>query len=173
MSHHTRIVAIISFLLLTGAFAALVGGLFVLEHAERRLQEGKREIAAAQMHEIAMLQLSREFEETALDRAELDAYLLPSDGVVDFLSLIETLGVRQGVLVTTAALEVIEEGDIHATLRLEVRASGSHDGVLHVLETLESLPYASHVERVDLQTAGASGVWDGVFTAIVLQHREQ
>lgn len=173
MSHHTRFVAILAFLLLLGALGVLAGGLFILERAQRTLQTEKAEVAAVQAYEIAMLQLSREFESTVEERAALRSFFVPHDRIVDFLALIEGVGAKQGVTITTAALGVVEEGPVHDTLELEVRARGSRTGVLHVLETLESLPYASHVRSAHIETAGeGASLWEGIFTIIVAQHKQ-
>ena len=121
------------------------------------------------LYEIASLE--RKVEETTVERATLQKLVLEDDAIADLLSLIETLGTEQGVVLQTQSVDVVP-GDVAGfeTLRVTVLVTGTYEGVHHMLELLEHLPYQSVLNGITMTKSArgeAVGAWDGIFTIAI------
>lgn len=175
MTQRTKITgfAAIMFALMTLVGVAVF--LFMLSRMNAAFEERQNEVAARQAREQALAALERRVLETEDERAALTNFILPHEGVVDLLSLIELLGVEQHVLLQTQSVDVVPLGGSNEfeTLKVTVLATGSYEGVLHILELLEQLPYQSELTSVTMTKSvrgTVPGAWDGTFTIAITKY---
>ena len=166
---HSRIVLAVSIALLLSSLSAL--GIFL-----HRLEVGKaayRSMRTAEAEETArhtaLASLVSTFEKTAAARATLGSHILTEDGVINLLSLIETLGRESQVLLSTDELKVEPVNAQFERLVATVSAEGSYASVIRVLELLEQLPYQATIETVNV-TQDAD-TWHGVFEIHILKFK--
>jgi hypothetical protein len=173
MSTRTRIIAISALAALFLVGSGVTFGMFMLEKARADVRAKQLEAEALTLRARGVSQLERELAATKEDREELRGLLLPQGEVINFLSLVETLGISSGTEVTTASINVVDTLPILDTLSIHIKATGSQEGVLHVLALLETLPYASKVTQARLQAAegGSSTLWTGEFTLELALHK--
>lgn len=174
MSKTTRTIAFVSGSILVMALGVLCAMVYMLEYTKRDLAEGQAEISETQLQERAIAQRSKELTDTADERAALGNFSIRGSDIIQFLALIETLGVQYGTEVETVSLDVAEIEGVFDVLQIEIKTSGTETGVLHVLKSLETLPYAAHVAYAHMQAVGleSSGEWEGNFTLLVLQQKD-
>lgn len=115
-------------------------------------------------------------EETAADRKELSGYILTEDTVVDFLSMIGTLGRAKGVTTETRSLAVesIEGSDTFEYLTLEVGVLGSFSSVVEMLSLLETVPYQVQVRSAAVDRASdiqGAILWRGAYRLSVTKYK--
>ncbi len=104
--------------------------------------------------------IKKSLEENDEKMRTLDSFFVPSDGVVDFIETLESIGERSGVelAIGTLSTEVNTKNpnDFKELLRLRLEATGSWGEVYGFLYRLESLPYHIVLENTAL-TLSASG----------------
>lgn len=86
--------------------------------------------------------------------SQLDSYFVKSDGVVDFINSLESMGNKNGVSINISSVSV--ESDVKAkatlyeTLRLKIEISGTWANVTNFIAILENLPYGVNISQVSL-----------------------
>ncbi len=152
-----------------------VGFQYLLTRHESTLHSQEKKVFDAKMRDNRLASMERLVSETESERMALAQLVLPDESVVEFLSLIESLGKGQGITVKTNSIDVITNKASFETLVLNLEVEGSEQGVLHILQLLEALPYKSSVESVLLSRAGNSetgNVWKGVFVLHVTKYKK-
>ena len=171
MTRRTKIIGFGSLAFALVALAGLVVCLWMLSHMDAQFETRQNEVAARQAREHALASLERKVEETTAERAALQELVLADDAIADLLSLIETLGEEQGVLLQTQSVDVTAGTTKEfETLRVTVLVTGTYDGVHHMLELLEHLPYQSTLTGITMTKSARGemvGAWDGIFTIAV------
>lgn len=89
--------------------------------------------------------------ETETVRNELETYILTEEETIDFLAQIEQIGIDQGVDLETLSLNVVEKSGMFDELVVNFSVSGNELLVLKMIDVLESLPYHSQIESLDIE----------------------
>lgn len=156
--------------------AGVFGGFqYLLIQHENDLILQEKKVLEAKQQESRLSSMERLIEETASERAELAELILTEEDVVDFLSLIETLGKEQGVIFKTESLKPLEGKTQFDELELDLSVSGDEKQVRNMLRVLESLPYKSSIERVSFSREGGGekgNNWLGLFTLQVTKYKK-
>jgi hypothetical protein len=153
MHQRTKIVAGVSIGMCVVAVTLFFGALYMLSQKKVALTELASQIAMTKARENELTALARIVESTRTERAELHTRILTEEGVIDFLSLIETLAKEQGVALVTDTLTVGEMSPQFESLNVKLSLSGSYEKVLHVLEMFETLPYQASVVRTSFSNS--------------------
>lgn len=125
-----------------------------IAHAEAR--------AESSAHKKSIQDLMRTLDETSVERESLKARFVEEEGVIDVLSLIESLGEEQNVLLTTNSLNVQPVNEYFETLAINITVEGRYEQVLNVLSLLEKLPYQTAIHNAQVSRR-ETGIWGGVF----------
>lgn len=172
ISKQTLIRGIIGLSIALAAVVAYGALLYIVQSAQMELTEERtlRATAAARVGEY--IALEKQAAQLSEARSELASYVVPHDGVVPFLALIESLGNGAGTTVETTNITVTEGDGVVDTINLQLRAEGSYRGVIETLQLLETLPYRTEVVSVNIQSVEADVGWTGDFIITVLKERE-
>ena len=111
-------------------------------------------------------------EKSKEDRDELDTYFLKTDGIVEFIEKIESLGSSAGITTDIKGVNVLGEGS--GLLDIQLETKGSLRGTLQFLTLLELLPGALSFEKVFITEFGTDKekTWEGDFIVHVLSFRK-
>ena len=118
------------------------------------------EIAVADQNDRNYREAKGNIELTRDLQKELDQYLVGSQGVVDFITLLETVGQEIGLgieISNVAVSDVTDPAPVVEKISLRVSTRGSFVAINQLLRVLESLPYASQVENFAFER-----IFDGV-----------
>jgi hypothetical protein len=168
----TNIIGIVAILIFVAAAGVFGGFLFILSNAKGELAVQQNMVADIQSRQQELSSLVRLVSETEPEREELYSYILQEDGVIDFLTLIESLGRQQGVLLETKGLTVVPIDDAFEALQVGVSVEGSYESITYLLALFEALPQQSSVEKVSLSQSGQSAAWEAAFTLLVTKYKE-
>lgn len=125
--------------------------------------------------------------------SQIDSFFIAPDGVVNFISLLESLGKKAGVKLSIGSVSVVPEGgakDFKENLSLRLDMSGSWENIYYFLSLLQNQPYrimfdnasvslegaADAIKFTDKGTArvrGQNEVWKGAFSIRVLKLIQQ
>jgi hypothetical protein len=109
-------------------------------------------------HALRLVKISLEQNKNLID--QLDSYFIPSDGVVGFISSIESLGKESGVELVVTSVETLSDPkntkDFKEALHLRLETMGSWKGTFYFLSVLENLPYQVDVSQVTFGLTGAT-----------------
>ncbi len=155
MHKKTKIVAGVVTAVCAVTIVFFAGALYMLSQKKEALSISVAQIATARARESELAALARLVDSTQSERVELHTRVLGEEGVIDFLSLIETLAKEQGVVLITKALTVEDAPPSFESLKVTLSLSGSNDALLHVLEILEVLPYQASVVSATVTNSGA------------------
>lgn len=118
------------------------------------------EIDKVSHQEAGAKELMQILKETEVPRNNLTAYFVADDKIVDFITVLESTGTKNGVQADIVDLNAEDstgkpKGTINsATIRLEVR--GSWVNILRYIMSVERLPYILAVNNLSLRSAGRS-----------------
>ena len=116
--------------------------------------------------EASLLRLQRLANETEADREKLSNYfLLRESDSITFLSEIETLAPRLGLLLETEGLKQLLGEDKTSWIEASFSVSGSRQNIERFVQILEALPYVSRVTSIEME-AQSSDSW---FAEITIQ----
>ncbi len=174
MHQKTKIVAGVTVVICAIMIAIFAGALYILSQKKEALRESATQVATAKARASELTALVRLADDTQAERAELHTRVLAKEGVIDFLSLIETLAKEQRVTLKTNTLTVNDVSSSFELLTVNVSLSGSNDAVLHVIEILETLPYQAEVVRVSITNNGLIGedVWQADVELVVTKMKK-
>lgn len=131
-----------------------------------------------------MSQIKLIVDETKTDREKIDNYIVPADGAVSYVEMIERKSLENDVKIDIGSAEIspIKASRIYASTTAEIASStrliktkinitGTWSKVLNFLVVLENLPYRLVIEKIDLikgtMTSGDKKVLKGDWTAVV------
>lgn len=177
MHRNTQIIGGMSALLCIFAIGSFVMITYLVESKKILLEEERMAAAVAKAQYEQLASLVRLVDETAPERTELTSRVLTEEGMVDFLSLVETVAKEQGVKLTTDSLTVKDVSARFEQLDVQVSFEGSYDAVTHVLRLLEVLPYQSSiasvvVTRTEVTEEGADA-WNAAVEFSVTKFKKQ
>jgi hypothetical protein len=115
------------------------------------LEERVSTIANNNAKEKAYKDLQALVEKTATDREMLRTYLLTEKETSAFLTEIEQLGVRQGVVLITDSLEVKKQSGLFDMLTVRFTIEGKEELVTKMITVFETLPYHSQIVQMNFQ----------------------
>ena len=170
---NTKIIAALGGVLLIVSVGACV--LFFYRVTEQRvlLQNKVSERAVAKARQSSLTELTKTLEDTKVARESLISRILSENGVVDFLTLIESIEKEQGVEIKTDSLTVEPISEVFEKLVVNISVTGSYTSVVHVLKLLEHLPYQSSLRKVSIGREDRSAnVWKGMFELSVTKFKK-
>jgi len=171
---NTKLLVVISIFFFIGAL--VVCGIFI-----QRVYAQKAVYTEKNVERLEMIERDKSFdalkkalEDTASEREVLKNAILESDGLIQFLALIERLGREQGVTLTTSSLSEASIDSTFQSLVIHAKVVGQHSAVIHVLTLLEQLPYqiSLHGLRFERQDSIAPGQWMAGFEIRVTQFKK-
>lgn len=108
---------------------------------------------------------------TAEERASLSNFIVPEEGVTDFLNLIERTALEEGLAIDTKAVSeepLAEPNPLYESLVLTIEVTGTFSDVSFMLAALESLPYQVMVSETEFHRLDIiQDSWAGTFTFAV------
>lgn len=147
---NTKFFALVILLVLVAAIIAYVGMVYLIETHQANLSERREAQAQAEARRSALSALVRTVENSKQEREELNARIVTEAQVIDLLSLIETIGKEQGIILTTQSLSSGPLSGSFELLTIRLSAEGDYDGIMRVIRMLEALPYQSTIQSVTL-----------------------
>ena len=124
-----------------------------------RLAEERNERHA---HQESLRQLTQILEETEAERESLLTRFVKDEDVIGLLSLIESLGREQGVILTTNSLNVVPINKTLESLVIAIKVEGGYTQVHKILALFETLPYQATITNTRIYSTGG-GIWEGHF----------
>lgn len=137
-------------ILLLVALTAFIGVSYVVGIKKGELATQLETAAAAKAHERELASLVRVVNDTKQEREELDSYVLSDEGVIDFLTLIESVAKEQGVELKTSNLTEQDGGATFERVGALVTVAGTYESIAQTLAIFESLPYQSGITSIVL-----------------------
>ena len=136
--------------------------------AQKNIAAASGDLGNESYRSDALRKLENLVEETAEERATLDEYFIPTDGVVSFIEDLEALGMEAGasVEIRTVNIEDAEEGALLERVSVQFLAEGTWESVFNLLARFEFLPRAVRVKSVRFEAIdGAEGAvqWRSIF----------
>ena len=170
------------------AFIMCIGAGFAYYRIYVSIMEQNKEIGSTMFArtgtkstEDQLIALKKKLGDTAREREQMAAYVIPNNKVVDFIQRIETFSTSIGTDVEISTLtEDTPKGkdtlpEPFELLNLQFIASGDWDKLLKLLVFLESMPVAVHVEQAQFNKVGKefakTGTWSGFFSVLALKEK--
>jgi hypothetical protein len=139
----TSIFAIV-FLATAGGAVGLMSLLIARDSSELDVQVQVIADSAALVKQYA--ELTAFMNETAVDREQLEQFILHENDIISFLSEVETTGRSLGLTIQTTNLTTQKNPtSAFDTLRVSLTFSGSERAVFTFLELMENLPFAQQI----------------------------
>lgn len=166
VTHRNLLIALITLLILGGAFAFMIYKIsaqgVVLEEYIKILEEQNTQ-------EASLLRLQKIAEDTKNDRTQLQGHFLKQESEsLTFLNLVEGLAPQMNVTLETTDLNKIEnKTDKSEWIEVHFDLTGSKEDIVRFVRTLEVLPYVSRVNSV-LLTVRSLELWQA---EVVMQVR--
>lgn len=92
--------------------------------------------------------------------SQIDSFFIAPDGVVGFITFLETLGKDSGVAIAIGSVDVNPDSkdpnDFKESLNLKLEIEGTWQNVLYFLSRLENLPYQVQFDTAAVSLQGAS-----------------
>lgn len=172
---NTKTMAIIGILVLLASLVLSVSFFTVIRGHRDALQNEKNALATEKAHQEALNALLHTVESSEHERTELASRVVHDDAVINFLSLFETVGKEQGVLLKTDSLATTPLNDLFETLEVHVSIKGPYASIMRVLTLFEHLPYQSSVTSVNITHANQGNgtePWSGSFVLLVTKFKK-
>ena len=170
---NTKIIATFGILLFMVSVGACALFFYKVSEQKTLLQSKVSERAVAKAHQESLSDLMKTLENTKTERESLISRILGENGVVDFLTLIESIEKEQNVTLKTDSLTVEPISDMFERLVVNISVTGSYASVVHVLKLLEQLPYQSAIRKTNIGREGKTEeVWKGVFELSVTKFKK-
>lgn len=103
---------------------------------------------------------------------QIDSHFVSTDGVVNFLESLESLGRKAGTSVSVNSVSVNENagnGLPYELLKVEFAARGTWRNTVHLISLLETFSLATTVERMHLEKYSNSWQLNMTFTVLKLK----
>lgn len=175
MSHKsTKIIAAISLVIFLLSFSASAVAFVVVLKQKALFIESLKKQAETEARSESQKGLEEALQKTKSERALLSSQILEDTNVIELLSLIETLGKEQGVMLTTNSLNVEKIDKRFETLVVNLDVIGTYTQVMYMLSLLEHIPYQSTVASVQLEREdeGEDARWKGNFVLKVTKFKK-
>lgn len=168
LTKKTKIIASISFssLLLTGFAVFML--LFLIKQQGATLEKQLVATATVTAQEQLHRDLARVAEMSEADRAALQTYFLSESETIDFLALVEDVAKKQNTAITTDALQVVEPENQPRALEITLSLEGTKRNLLETIQIIETLPYASYVQNLNVSKVTESNQSKAALTLYVI-----
>ncbi len=127
-----------------------------------------------QTHRTSLKVHQKALAESEEDRSSLKSRIVREENVIDFLSLTESLGKEQNVVLTTQSLTVEPINDVFESLVIQVEIEGLYQSVMHTVKLLERIPYQVMVYNLRMNRESDSGGmnWKGTLKLRVTKFKK-
>lgn len=160
MTKGTKSIVVVAITLSLVALAVFVVLWLQLSDTREQLSEQIASLQTERQQEEDRVQLQRTANETADEREMLAGYFLAKESEsIDFLNYIESVAPQAGVQLSTTDLQVVEgESETVDWLQVNFKYDGTREAVLRFTEVLETAPYISSLESVNMRSL-SSDTW--------------
>lgn len=155
----THIIAIMGGLFFVGTLVVFVIFFRYVEQQKASFQEIRTAYDQVEKNRDALSVLVRTLETTKDARTSLSSRVLTDESVIDFFTLIETLGREQGVLLKTDAITVLPINSAFETIVVKVSAVGTYTRLIDTLTLFENLPYQVTIANVQFTQIEGNDTW--------------
>ena len=156
-TRNSLIIAIVVALIAGAGFAYM---LFIIVDNGNRLNTQIDALTEQNEQAASLFRLQRIAQESTDDRAQLEGYfLLRESDSITFLTEIETLAPRVGVLLETESLEQVTADDSE-WIEFTFALNGERQSIENFVQILEIIPYVSRVQSFEMSELDA-GSWEG------------
>lgn len=107
------------------------------------------------------------------DRALLKSRILTDEGVIDFLSLIESAGREQQVVLTTNSIITQPINNTFETVVINVSVEGAYAPLVRLLILFEQLPYQATLYNVVFMhlSEGKEDIWKSTYDIYITKYK--
>lgn len=168
----TKIIATLGLIFFMGCI--FVSTLFlhtVLAHKKLYTEKRITQIELQQSNE-SMKELSQKLKETEVARTHLFTHILKDEDVINFLTLIETLGREQGITLTTSSLNIKPLDDTFEYVVMHIDVVGSYDSVIRLVTLFEKLPYVTTLDTFTIKKQDEENIWNAQFDLRVTKFKK-
>lgn len=147
----TKKIAIVSVLIML-VTAAVVTWLWLVVGENAKVLQKQVALIENARATAALQEATRELAEaTAEERTTLRSFVLHENDTISFLTRIESLAEWKGLEIITDSLQIERTEGLFDTLNLNLSIVGDKTQILQMIETLESLPYHSHITMMTVR----------------------
>lgn len=158
-------------------FFALTAGVYVVMYGVIATGVSRTSAALEKTHTLSerdALVRSQQalLENTAEERAVLEAYVAGSDDVVEAIELVEDTAQRARVSLAVSTVTTVEHPgwEYHEELEIHFSASGSFREMMNFIAALEAVPHSSLITSASLE-ASREDEWFGAFTMMFVKEK--
>jgi len=142
------------------------------------------EVDSVLQKEIKLRSVKYLIKDTQDDRMKLDSYFVADDEIINFIKMIEDLGIESNaeVEITNVSIGVVDEkavnkDKINELLNIDFKMGGSFVEMFHFLSMFEKLPFKIDVKRVnfekipdrDIEIDKSLEPWKGFFSVTAVK----
>ncbi|QQR64767.1 hypothetical protein IPH92_04380 [Candidatus Kaiserbacteria bacterium] len=166
----THIIAIIGHSFFVGSALLLWVFFTQVEQHKIHLRELSETYARIEQNRDIFASLVIRLDETRSARESLQKHILPQDGVIDFLTLIENIGREQQVVLKTNTIIVRPLNTTFETMVVNISAEGSYASLTNTLKIFEHLPYQVSIRNVQFTNEeDETDMWSSTYDIEVTQ----
>lgn len=155
--------------------ALYVYALFDIQARDQRIQIYESEITTKELERKKLDAITNLAEQTEEDRAQIQKYAVPAEGVAELLEIVEGLGAstKADVEIVSVAVKprVVDERNVFEEVDLAITVQGSFQNVYQTVSLLETLPYPVAITqtRFEVRKDGKARVWSASVMMSVLK----
>ena len=142
-------------------FAAATAYFFMYNDAMKKAQEEanvQASVKAASKHTMDVENMKTIYNETAIGRAQLPAFLVSLGDAVPFIDAVEAVGPASGSTISISSLSSgTADNSSNGLVTATISAVGTWPNVLRAVEMIENMPYAISVKNLHLDVLSSSG----------------
>ena len=170
ITKHTKIVGIASLVTTVGVAVLLGSGMYLVHTTEHTLIAKQQQMAELRFRINESRSVTSLVDGSTEERAELAHYILRNEDVIEFLTLVESIGTAQGVTLEIPKLEETSLNESFDELQLDMLLEGPRVRLMSTLAIFESLPYQSHISSITLNKK-ATQVWTASLTLYITKYK--
>lgn len=142
---------------------SLFGLSYVIQTDAEQLRATTKELAYEEAMSEERFESGRLFEETEMERSELESYILSEDKIIDFVNNLESLArlYQLEFITQTISPEKLKDPTFD-NLTLDLSFSGRKENVDFMISVLETQPYLSHIKSLALRNNGDN--WNAILS---------
>lgn len=122
--------------------------------------EIKTEIETMRIKLAHARKLNVSAEKTADERKKVMSYFLEQRQVIDYVTSLESVADSFGLMYTTNSIENTDSDTLSPNnkelLKVSMSLTGKWSSLIRYLSYIESLPYAVHIDKLDISTGGTN-----------------
>lgn len=158
------------------SIGAVAGGVLFQQHLTGTITEYTEQLQlladAAETERIAGT-LERELEESAEEREDLDSYFLDVVQIAQFLESVEQYADQTGLILDSQELRTTEPGEFNvASVSIPYEVQGDRAAVIRFIEMMETLPYHSHLDTVEVERVNPDVSLVRAFVTVTISYVE-